>query len=82
MTKFSSLMLDIKNMSKEDQLFNFISGLQPWTQTELQWQIFWWTIHMGLLLCQMLLKKRSKTSGIRGMTRKEKGMARIRKESL
>ena len=26
---FSSLMLDIKNMLKEDKLFNFMSGLQP-----------------------------------------------------
>ena len=26
---FSSLMLDIKNMSDEDKLFNFMSGLQP-----------------------------------------------------
>lgn len=34
--KFSSLMLDIKNMVDEDKLFNFISGLQPWAQTELQ----------------------------------------------
>ena len=28
--EFSSLMLDIKNMSEEDKLFNFLSGLQPW----------------------------------------------------
>ena len=35
---FSSLMLDIKNMSEEDKLFNFISGLQPWAQTELKRQ--------------------------------------------
>ena len=28
--KFSSLMLDIRNMSDEDKLFNFISGLQGW----------------------------------------------------
>jgi hypothetical protein len=27
---FSSLILDIENMSEEDKLFNFISGLQPW----------------------------------------------------
>ena len=26
--EFSSLMLDIKNMSKEDKLFNFMSRLQ------------------------------------------------------
>ena len=26
--EFSSLMLDIKNMSEEDKLFNFMSGLQ------------------------------------------------------
>lgn len=25
--KFSSLMLDIQNMSEEDKLFNFLSGL-------------------------------------------------------
>lgn len=36
--QFSSLMLDIKNMSEEDRLFNFISGLQPWAQTELRRQ--------------------------------------------
>ena len=35
---FSSLMLDIKNMSKEDKLFNFMSGLQPWAQMELKRQ--------------------------------------------
>jgi len=28
--EFSSLMLDIKNMSDDDKLFNFMSGLQPW----------------------------------------------------
>ena len=28
--EFSSLMLDIKNMSEEDKLFNFMSGLQGW----------------------------------------------------
>ena len=32
--EFSSLMLDIKNMSEEDKLFNFMSGLQGWAQTE------------------------------------------------
>lgn len=36
--EFSSLMLDIKNMSEEDKLFNFISGLQPWAQAELRRQ--------------------------------------------
>ena len=34
--EFSSLMLDIKNMSEEDKLFNFLSGLQPWAQAELR----------------------------------------------
>ena len=38
---FSSLMLDIKNMSNDDKLFNFMSGLQGWTQTELQRQGVW-----------------------------------------
>ncbi|GAV84407.1 gag-asp_proteas domain-containing protein [Cephalotus follicularis] len=28
-------MLDIKNMSDDDKLFNFMSGLQPWAQVEL-----------------------------------------------
>ena len=28
--EFSSLMLDIKNMSEEDKLINFMSGLQGW----------------------------------------------------
>lgn len=27
--KFSSLLLDIKNMSKEDKFFNFMVGLNP-----------------------------------------------------
>ncbi|RVW40269.1 hypothetical protein CK203_082804 [Vitis vinifera] len=31
-------MLDIKNMSEEDKLFNFMSGLQGWAQTELRRQ--------------------------------------------
>ncbi|KAL6174504.1 hypothetical protein ACLB2K_051150 [Fragaria x ananassa] len=36
--EFSSLMLDISNMSKEDKLFNFLFGLQTWAQTKLQRQ--------------------------------------------
>jgi hypothetical protein len=36
--EFSSLMLDISNMSDEDKLFNFMSGLQPWAQAELRRQ--------------------------------------------
>ena len=32
------MMLDIKNMSDEDKLFNFMSGLQGWAQTELRRQ--------------------------------------------
>ena len=35
---FSSLMLDIKNMFDDDKLFNFMSGLQGWAQTELRRQ--------------------------------------------
>ena len=31
-------MLDIKNMSDEDKLFNFMSRLQGWAQTELRRQ--------------------------------------------
>ena len=31
-------MLDIKNMSEEDKLFNFMFGLQGWAQTELRKQ--------------------------------------------
>ena len=34
--EFSSLMLDIKNMSEEDKSFNFFYGLQAWAQTELR----------------------------------------------
>ena len=33
---FSSLMLDILNMSEKDSLFNFMSSLQPWAQLELK----------------------------------------------
>ena len=36
--EFNSLMLDIKNMSKEDKFFNFMFGLQRWAQTELRRQ--------------------------------------------
>lgn len=33
--EFSSLMLDIKDMSEADKLFNFMSGLQGWACAEL-----------------------------------------------
>ena len=36
--EFSSLMLNIRNMSEEDKLFNFILGLQAWAQMELRRQ--------------------------------------------
>ena len=36
--EFISLMLNIRNMSKEDTLFNFFSGLQGWAQTKLRSQ--------------------------------------------
>ena len=36
--KFSSLILDVDNMSEEDRMFNFLSGLQPWAQLELRRQ--------------------------------------------
>lgn len=36
--KFSSLMLDIKNISEGDKLFNFMSSLQSWAQLELRRQ--------------------------------------------
>jgi hypothetical protein len=36
--EFSFLILDIENMSEEDRLFNFMSGLQPWAQAELRRQ--------------------------------------------
>ena len=32
------LMLDIKDISKEDKLFYFFEGLKPWARTELQRQ--------------------------------------------
>ena len=35
---FSSLMLDIKNLLKEEKLFNFMSSLPPWAQMELKRQ--------------------------------------------
>ncbi|CAA0819377.1 Unknown protein, partial [Striga hermonthica] len=35
---FSSLMLDISEMSERDKLFNFMAGLQGWAQAELQRQ--------------------------------------------
>lgn len=36
--EFSSLMLDIRGMSEEDKLYNFMSGLQSWAQAELRRQ--------------------------------------------
>ncbi|XP_047261297.1 uncharacterized protein LOC124894815 [Capsicum annuum] len=36
--EFTSLMLDIQNMSDEDKLHNFISGMQAWVQNELRRQ--------------------------------------------
>ena len=36
--EFTSVMLDIKNMSNEDKLHNFISGMQGWAQNELRRQ--------------------------------------------
>ncbi|CAL9000421.1 unnamed protein product [Prunus brigantina] len=35
---FCSLMLDVSNMFEEDKLFNFLTNLQPWAQTELRRQ--------------------------------------------
>ncbi|KAJ0105373.1 hypothetical protein Patl1_19496 [Pistacia atlantica] len=34
--EFSKLMLQVDNMNSKDLLFNFIEGLQPWAQRELQ----------------------------------------------
>uniref|UniRef100_A0A803MKE6 Retrotransposon gag domain-containing protein n=1 Tax=Chenopodium quinoa TaxID=63459 RepID=A0A803MKE6_CHEQI len=36
--QFMSLMLDISNTSEDDKLFQFMSGLKPWAQTELRRQ--------------------------------------------
>ena len=36
--EFTSLLLDIQNMSDEDKLHNFISGMQGWAQNELRRQ--------------------------------------------
>uniref|UniRef100_A0A803PL58 Uncharacterized protein n=1 Tax=Cannabis sativa TaxID=3483 RepID=A0A803PL58_CANSA len=36
--EYSSLLLDIKNMSEEDKMFNFLSGLKPCAQAELRRQ--------------------------------------------
>ncbi|KAL0339190.1 UNVERIFIED_CONTAM: hypothetical protein Sangu_1441100 [Sesamum angustifolium] len=36
--EFSSLLLDVRDMSEEDKLFNFMAGLKPWAQTELSRQ--------------------------------------------
>ena len=38
MKELSSLILDIKDMSEVDKLFNFMFGLQVWAQTELRRQ--------------------------------------------
>lgn len=36
--EFSSLMLEVRDMSEEDKLFNFLAGMQPWAQAELRRQ--------------------------------------------
>ncbi|KAL0301593.1 UNVERIFIED_CONTAM: hypothetical protein Sradi_6436100 [Sesamum radiatum] len=36
--EFSSFMLDVRDMSEEDKLFNFMAGLKPWAQTKLRRQ--------------------------------------------
>ncbi|XP_039017075.1 uncharacterized protein LOC120147894 [Hibiscus syriacus] len=36
--EFSTLMLDIKDMSKRDKLFHFLEELKPWARLELQRQ--------------------------------------------
>nr|CAD1833663.1 unnamed protein product [Ananas comosus var. bracteatus] len=36
--QFSVLMLDIRDMSKKDKLFDFVEGLKPWAQAELRRQ--------------------------------------------
>ncbi|KAK4398198.1 hypothetical protein Sango_1295300 [Sesamum angolense] len=36
--EFSSIMLDVRDMSEEDKPFNFMVGLKPWAQTELRRQ--------------------------------------------
>uniref|UniRef100_A0A803N8T0 Retrotransposon gag domain-containing protein n=1 Tax=Chenopodium quinoa TaxID=63459 RepID=A0A803N8T0_CHEQI len=36
--EFSSVILDNKDMSKEDKLFNFVSSLKTWAQTKLRRQ--------------------------------------------
>ena len=36
--EFTSVMLDMKNMSDEDKLHNFILGMQGWAQNELRMQ--------------------------------------------
>ena len=38
MKEFSSLILDIKDKSEVDKLFNFMSGLQGWAQIKLRRQ--------------------------------------------
>ena len=35
---FSTLMLDIRDMSEKDKMFYFLKGLKPWARTELQRQ--------------------------------------------
>jgi hypothetical protein len=36
--KFSSLMLDVTDMSETDKLYTFLKGLQSWAQLELRRQ--------------------------------------------
>lgn len=36
--KFSALLLDVKDMSNDDKLFNFMARLQSWAQAELRRQ--------------------------------------------
>ena len=83
---FSYLMLNIKNMSEEDKLFNSISGLQPWAQLELKRQ-FMCDLHVALSTVDALVdykytksnaNNEKQSRGTQAKTSKRKMARRIR----
>ncbi|ERM96603.1 hypothetical protein AMTR_s00001p00271150 [Amborella trichopoda] len=67
-------MLDIKNTSKEDKLFNFMVGLQPWAQVELRKQgVKELPLAIALLKSLVDFKLNAATNGARLGKNKAKG---------
>ena len=52
--EISSLVLEIKDMPKEDRLFHFMNGLQPWVQSDM------WHLNVQALVEAITYKEKVK----------------------